>query len=580
MITNIKNRNKWLIGLSFIICHLSFSAALTSCTDKLDEVPDNRTEIDSPDKVSKLLTSAYPVYTAAVICELSSDNFVDDNVVVPATHNDAYEKFHGEAYKWEDINNYGISEDDTPYQVWESYYAGVSVCNHAIDAMKEMSMDPAHDPYISHSWGEAHVLRAYLHFILVNLFAEAYKGEDESSKDKGIPYVTEAETVVSVDYSTSEYLHSVAETYNLIEKDLLEGIPLIDDSKFSVIAYHFNRKAANAFAARFYLFKREYQKCLDYANQALGSSPQLRNWNNINQKNTLVSKVNEYNDEKASWNYLLQSTYSLQWRMLFDTPRFALNTGKIVKIDGREWIIPSTMDVTVYGSGPNWSGNLPAFSGNVYINGSGQEYGAWLFRVYEYFEYSDKIAGIGYVHILYQPFTADETLLCRAEAKLYLDDREGAIDDLKLWTSSHLTKNSLDLKSIKSWYDREKNGGNIYVSELHPQEMGFEKILGGDDLAVLDCILHFRRIETIHEGQRWYDIKRYGIKIYHFYREPMEDDVHVDSLTWNDPRRVLQLPNNVIEAGYPPNRTTGAGSISGGGYVTTAPTTTPILLKK
>ncbi len=32
------------------------AAAFISCTDKLDEVPDNRTEIDEPDKVLRLLT--------------------------------------------------------------------------------------------------------------------------------------------------------------------------------------------------------------------------------------------------------------------------------------------------------------------------------------------------------------------------------------------------------------------------------------------------------------------------------------------------------------------------------------------
>ena len=76
-----------------------------SCQDKLDEVPDNRTEIDSPTKVASLLTSAYPISTPAVMLELSGDNLVDDNVVVPATHNAPYEDFHAEAYKWLDIEN-------------------------------------------------------------------------------------------------------------------------------------------------------------------------------------------------------------------------------------------------------------------------------------------------------------------------------------------------------------------------------------------------------------------------------------------------------------------------------------------
>ena len=550
-------------------------AAFSACTDKLDEVPDNRTEIDEPDKVLRLLTSAYPVSTPAVICELSGDNYVDDNVVVPATHNDAYERFHDQAYRWADINDYSINSDDTPYQVWEAYYGGISVCNHAIEAMLEMSNNPASDPELSHAWGEAHVLRAYLHFVLVNVFSETYKDEQQSMNDKGIPYVTKSESVVHVDYSTSEFLHSVKETYDLIEKDLLEGIDLIDDSKLKVSAYHFNKNAAHAFAARFYLFKRDYDKVIKYADEVLGSSPLsvLRKWNSINQ-NTIDTRLNDYNDHTAPCNLLIQSTYSLQDRML-SACRYATNNGTTFTSNGKTWTVPSTLDILITGGGPNWSGWFPCYDGNLFIWG-GQEYGVWMFRVYEYFEYTDKIAGIGYVHMLYQPFTADETLLCRAEAKLYKGDRDGAIQDLDFWTTSHMVTSPLTLSSIKNKYNRNARNGNIYVSALHPKEMGFQKILEGDDLSVLDCILHFRRIERLYEGDRWYDIKRYGITVYHHYRGPQEDEIHTDSLTWDDPRRVMQLPNNVIEAGMPGSRETGAGLSGGAGYVSKPLSVVPV----
>lgn len=541
------NRNIY----SLLAISLFSIVAMCSCT-ALDEAPDNRTEIDTADKVSKLLTSAYPLSSPALLCELSSDNLVDDNVVVPATHNSPYAVFHEQAYKWEDIDNYSTGEDDTPYTVWESYYQGIAVANHAIEAMRQMSEDPANDPELAHSWGEAHVLRGYLHFVLVNVFAEAYKDETRSLSDNGIAYVREVENTVNVNYGDPKYRKSVAEVYDLIERDILEGIDLIDDSKYQVPAYHFNRNAANAFAARFYLFKRDYEKALKYANNALGANPQLRNWKAINQ-NTIEMKVNDYNDEKLACNYLIQSTYSLQWRMHVSSARFAINEGgSFTDWNGKTWHIPSTLDVTCFGSGPNWSGVLPAYSGMVYVNGAGQEYGGWLFRLYEYFEYTDKIAGIGYVHQLYQPFTADETILCRAEAKLYLGDRDGAIKDLELWTGSHMVEDPLTLDKIKTKYNRAKVN-NDWVSELYPAEMGFEKVLTGDDLSVLDCILHFRRVETVHEGQRWFDIKRYGIKVIHHYRDANEDEIHTDSLTWNDPRRVLQIPQNVVDAGYPSN---------------------------
>jgi len=223
--------------------------------------------------------------------------------------------------------------------------------------------------------------------------------------------------------------------------------------------------------------------------------------------------------------------------------------------------VPSTLDIIYEGGGPNWTGYVPAYSGNLFIFG-GQQYGVWLFTVYEYFEYTDKIAGIGYVHMLYHPFTAEETLLCRAEAKLYQGDRNGAIQDLGFWTNSKLVTSPLNLAGIQRKYSRA--GRNQWCSPLHPAEMGFEKVLTGDDLAVLDCVLHFRRIETMFEGMRWFDIKRYGITVYHHYRGANEDAIHTDSLTYNDPRRVLQLPKNVIDAGYPANRGT-SGAMGGGG---------------
>ena len=546
---------KYIFGLSMMAVGLLFA----SCSDKLDEQPDSRwIHIDSSDKVANLLTSGYPSSVPAVICELMGDNLVDNNVVVPATHNDAYSLFHEEAYKWEDINSYSTSEDDTPLEIWDKYYFGIATANHAIAAMKEMSADPAHDPELAHSWGEAHIMRAYFHFVLVNVFAEAYKDETKSAEDWGIPYVTTVEEVVRVDYSKPEYRKKVSEVYKLIEQDIKEGIDLIDDSKYTVPAYHFNRNAAYAFAARFYLFKRDYQNCLKYADLALGANPatSLRKWASMS-ANTINTLLNDYNDEKATCNYLLLTTFSLQDRML-SACRYAINSGsKNVKVKmartGQDATvnIAATKDLLYEGGGPNWSSRIPAFDGKIYRWGAGSEYGSWLFRVYEYFEYTNKIAGIGYVHIIYQPFTAEETLLCRAEAKLYLGDRAGAIQDLGAWTASKMIDTDLTQTNINKKYSGTADD-NIFVNDMHPDKMSSEfKVLTGDDLNVLNCILHFRRIETMFEGMRWFDIKRYGITVKHVYRGPQDYDATCDVLEWNDPRRVIQIPYNAVDAGYP-----------------------------
>jgi hypothetical protein len=486
------------------------------------------------------------------------DNLVDNNVVVPATHYDAYSLFHEETYCWEDITSYSSGEDDTPLEIWDRYYYGIATANHAIAAMQQMSSDPAHDSRISYSWGEAHLLRAYCHFVLVNVFAEAYKDETQSANDWGIPYVTISEDVVKIDYGQPQYRKSVAEVYKLIEKDIKEGIDLIDESKYKVPAYHFNHNAAYAFAARFYLYKRDYENCKKYADMALGANPatSLRKWATMS-ANTINTLLNDYNDEKAVCNYLLQTTYSLQDRML-SACRYAINSGaRSVKVKmartGKDSTVTvaATKDLLYEGGGPNWSSRVPAFDGKIFRWSAGSEYGSWLFRVYEYFEYSNKIAGIGFVHIIYQPFTAEETLLCRAEAKLYLGDRAGAIQDLEAWTASKMIDSPLTQDKINRKYAGTPDK-NIFVNDMHPDKMSSEfKVLTGDDLNVLNCILHFRRIETMFEGLRWFDIKRYGITVTHVYRGPRDYDATCDVLDWNDSRRIVQIPYNAIDAGYP-----------------------------
>ena len=87
---------------------------------------------------------------------------------------------------------------------------------------------------------------------------------------------------------------------------------------------------------------------------------------------------------------------------------------------------------TLDSSGPVWSGQHPCYSGKVYISGS-QEYGSFFPNYYEMFEFTDKIAGIGYGHIVRAEFTTEETTLCRAEAKFYTGDIAGGVADLKAW---------------------------------------------------------------------------------------------------------------------------------------------------
>ena len=424
--------------------------------------------------------------------------------------------------------------------------------------------------------GEALVARAYNHFIVAQLFCMPYGSTNASQP--GIPYVTQPEKQVLVHYERG----TVAETYEKIEADLLEGLPLINDGIYEVPKYHFNKAAANAFASRFYLIKREYDKVVQYADQVFGGP----NADPAPYMTKIWSQDNFYylSDFGRYWsaadqarNLLVVATYSTAARHYSGSHRYTCNG--------------MARRATVQGPGPSWvrepfsySGGEsfamhPSFSAALLVSGN-QEYGVWFgAAVGEQFEYTDKIAGIGYAHIVRAEITGEDVLLNRAEAKFYLGDIDGGFADLTVWetarrdvTNTNYLQYMRDFTkaNVVSFYNEYENN---YVANVDNRaELGekYSKTIGygiakpphidevcpstkyhvTDDIRpYLHCVLHFRRMDNIHNGMRWFDVKRYGLELRHYVGRSGEEII----LHSNDPRYALQIPNEVIAAGLERN---------------------------
>ncbi len=506
------------IILSFIL--LVVALFFSSCDGFLNTLPDNRIQLDNEKKITQLLVSAYPGANYSVLAELSSDNFVDNNAILPVTLS-SFERMHDEIYAWQGVAS--STEEDSPSYVWEKCYAAIAAANHALRAIAELEVSNP-DLDLSAQKGEALLCRAYGHFILANIFCQAYKDETASKQDLGIPYITEPETVVEKTTPRG----TVASVYALIQKDIEEGIVLISDQNYSVPKYHFNKKAAAAFAARFYLFKRDYQKVVDYSTDVLTANPAsiMRDWT-VNYDNITAISY-DYINTNFACNFLIIPTSSVFSR-IFGT-RYGHNG--------------EAMAGSTYGSGPTWSESLPCFNGKLYISGQ-QSYGVFFPKSFEMFEYTDKVAGIGYAHVVRAEFTAEETLLCRAEALIYLNRIPDAVADLQIWNKSHLAPDSLTEAVIKNFY---VPNNTLFVKPLNTTQMSSNFVVSAAQRPFVNCVLHFRRIETMFDGYRWFDIKRYGIEINHAIGKTT-----VDKLVYNDERRAIQLPQEVISAGVEPN---------------------------
>ena len=520
-----------------IVIFAILAIALTGC-DFLDKNPDMRASIDSKEKVQLLLVSAYTQAAFGPICEFSSDQVIDNNAPDKTGHTmslNPLDKMYDEIFAWQPIKSDG--NQDSPKYIWDGCYTAIATCNQALKAIAELEEQGIN---MDAEKGEALVSRAYHHWILVSVFCQAYKDDNLSKNDLGITYMTEPETTVAPHYERG----NVTDVYACIEKDLEEGIPLINDNYYGVPKYHFNEKAAHAFAARFYLYKREWDKVISHANQVLTTDDA-----------TTLSML--YDSKKG---YELGDPYQEQdlWiepsapynLLIYTTMSQAPYT--LIPSYGRYYHNGEAGDYTTLGSGPCWNGQFRGFPAWQYS----QEYGTFCAKALWLFEYTDKVNGYGYIHGVTRAFTTNETLLCRAEAKAFKNDFAGSANDLRLWAQGYngtgrmdtLENGDVDLSIVKIRNFYQAGADEHFVPTLHNTDMSPSFIVTEAQKPFICCALHFRRIETLHDGLRWLDLKRYGIEITHKRgTEP------VRKLVWNDDRRAIQIPQDVRMAGMTEN---------------------------
>ena len=132
-------------------------------------------------------------------------------------------------YFWRD-NNEIDGEDNTPTDYWIACYAAIGAANQALESYAELG-EAARYNYIK---GEALVARAYAHFMLAYLWCKPYN-EATAASDLGLAYITTPEKHVFGHYTRIP----LKEYYDAIERDLTQGLPLLDDSKYKQPRFHF-----------------------------------------------------------------------------------------------------------------------------------------------------------------------------------------------------------------------------------------------------------------------------------------------------------------------------------------------------
>lgn len=488
---------KKLLILSISILGITF----TGCKKYLEKEPDNRAKLTDPKKVSQLLASAYPQANYMAFSELMSDNVYDKG-------NGEVEETMRNPYYFENVQN---PFQDSPENYWNACYEAIAAANQALEACNNAA-DP--EKYRAQK-GEALLARAYAHFMLVVFFSKPYDPASAGT-NPGIPYVTEPETVVLKKYERK----TVAYVYEMVEKDILEGLPLLSDEAYTVPRYHFNKAAANAFASRFYLHKQDYALTVQYAAAAVPDLlPNLRAWNTQYQAIGINNLPVEYQRTSESANLLLVSCPTLyNYGNLFARSRYGVTQQKLNEI----------LNTSIAVTGGSWSftrGTVGA-QDNVAIP---------KFNYTDFLEdYPGADYGVQYGTVCL--LTTEEVLFNKAEANTMLGNTALAITDLNTYMSTRLT--GITPGSLPS--NRRITESKVrahYANTLNIKE------------ALILFILELKRAEYIHEGMRWMDMLRYDIPVTHEFVGPGNTPVGSITIEPGDKLRQLKLPDGVKLSG-------------------------------
>ena len=237
---------------------------LTACDDFLDITPTGKVIAQTGEEFRALLTYEYHNFAKdRYMTTIRTDEVKMDEVKSSSTDKDAYL----DLWRWQDDN----PATTTSYFSWRTYYHTLYIANYAIEHQDEITN--ATTAEINQMVGEAYMLRAYTHFLLVNLYAEPYT-HCTPKTTRGIPMQLEANVTAVLGCSSVDSVYrQVLNDINEAEKHL--NVDTWEEGK----NYRFNTLSAQALRARTYLYMGEWEKALTAAKAVLETNSQLEDLN-------------------------------------------------------------------------------------------------------------------------------------------------------------------------------------------------------------------------------------------------------------------------------------------------------------
>ena len=239
------------------------SFTLQSCDDFLDIQPIGKVIPKTGAEYRALLTKAYD----DVPEDRGLATFRSDEMKMDGASSEDYNAYF-DIWSWND----DASQETTSSFSWRTFYHTIYVANYIIghqDKITEASTEE-----IRQMVGESYMLRAYMHFILVNLYGAPYTHCDPSTT-LAIPLKLDTDVDAVLKKAT------VGQIYEQINQDIDQAEAYLNVEKWEAgKTYRFNKLSAQALRARVALYMGNWQGALNASKAVLRQQDTLVNLNN------------------------------------------------------------------------------------------------------------------------------------------------------------------------------------------------------------------------------------------------------------------------------------------------------------
>lgn len=396
-------------------------------------------------------------------------------------------------FQWQPNVTEILLEQKAPFllNAWNNYYKLILGTNVVIQFVNDSEGSQMEKDRVR---GEAYGLRAFYHFMLVNIYAAPYN-DSTTTPDKlaGVPIRTSAEL-------SDEYLgrNTVKEVYEQIEKDLDSAIVLLRKDRSSRSVTRMSHVAAHHLASRVYLYEEKWEKAVAHADSVIKYHPQLmelNSWGGMPMPET--QPLSGPRNIESVWCYgSADDKLAPGYRDAYELSYDLVNTFE--------------------------PADLRAMTG-FYYNPPDLRF---LFATdFSQQKVISALSGGGELYDYFHSWRSAEAYLNRAEALIQLYRITGNQDfvDKALNSLNTLRASRIESSSFVDW-------------TLKP----------GDELLQM-CREERRRELYLEEMHRWFDLRRYGMpSIKHYYR-PDELTTEVYVLEARDRQYVMPIPQEVLD---------------------------------